>query len=544
MEGQRIGSYRVVRKIGQGGMGAVYEAVHEQLGGKRAIKLLRKELASDRQIEHRFLNEARAANRVNHSGIVKIDEFGHLPDGSAFIIMEYLHGDALSQRLRSRGGRLPILDTIRISRQIASALAATHAIQIVHRDLKPDNVMLVPDSEMPGGERVKILDFGIAKGVSELSGPVSEDYRTDTGMVLGTATYMAPEQCKGAGNVTDRSDVYSLGVMMYRMCCGSLPFRAEGQGEVMAMHIFSTPKPLRDHDASIPRPMADLVARMMNKEPTDRPSMTQVAQELEQMLGSTTTANQPVVAVVGLPPGEVVSVASTLSAALGQSGNMKALEERPQRRPRLWLGALATVGLVALGLGVRFTVVRMSAPTVLPPSNVTWAPSSNPSNAKVVRKADGKVLCTTPCNLRPELGAGRVPVVFRLPGYADAELVLDETRSFGSIVTLRPEPASLMPPMTPPMTPPTAPLRPPPSSALDPGSSPPASDPAPIDTAGKPGPTPRINPPATRPLPGIKRVPTEPAAGRPVKLPTLPIPKRPSGASESVLTDDKIMIIQ
>ena len=118
---------------------------------------------------------------------------------------------------------------------------------------QPDNVMLVPDSEMPGGERVKILDFGIAKGVSELSGPVSEDYRTNTGMVLGTATYMAPEQCKGAGNVTDKSDVYSLGVIMYRMCCGTLPFRAEGQGEVMAMHIFSTPKPLRDHDASIPR---------------------------------------------------------------------------------------------------------------------------------------------------------------------------------------------------------------------------------------------------------------------------------------------------
>ena len=140
MEGQRIGSYRVVRKIGQGGMGAVYEAVHEQLGGKVAIKLLRKELSSDKQIEHRFLNEARAASRVDHSGIVKIHEFGRLPDGSAFIIMEFLRGEALSGRLRSRGGRLPISDTIRISRQIASALAATHAIQIVHRDLKPDAI--------------------------------------------------------------------------------------------------------------------------------------------------------------------------------------------------------------------------------------------------------------------------------------------------------------------------------------------------------------------------------------------------------------------
>jgi serine/threonine protein kinase len=150
MEGQRIGSYKVVRKIGQGGMGAVYEAVHEQLGGKAAIKLLRKELSADKQIKNRFLNEARAANRVDHSGIVKIFEFGELPDGSTYIIMELLRGEALSARLRSRGGRLALADTIRTSRQIASALAAAHAAHIVHRDLKPDKRSQIFPSEFSG----------------------------------------------------------------------------------------------------------------------------------------------------------------------------------------------------------------------------------------------------------------------------------------------------------------------------------------------------------------------------------------------------------
>ena len=135
MEGQRIGNYRVVRKIGQGGMGSVWEAKHEQLHRKAAIKLLRRELSADPQLEVRFFNEAKAASRVDHPSIVKIDEFGHLPDGTAYIIMEFLSGDPLSVRLRNLGGKLQLPDILRISRQIASALAATHSKGIVHRDL-------------------------------------------------------------------------------------------------------------------------------------------------------------------------------------------------------------------------------------------------------------------------------------------------------------------------------------------------------------------------------------------------------------------------
>lgn len=181
MEGQRISSYRVVRKVGQGGMGAVYEAVHEQLGRKAAIKLLRRDFSQDPQVAQRFFNEARAASRVEHSGIVEIFEFGQLPDGTAYIIMEFLKGESLSARLKARGGRLPFSDATRITRQIATALAATHEKSIVHRDLKPDNVMLVPDGEMPGGERVKVLDFGVAKVGTNVGGPRKRSSRRTPG---------------------------------------------------------------------------------------------------------------------------------------------------------------------------------------------------------------------------------------------------------------------------------------------------------------------------------------------------------------------------
>ncbi|MBP6609047.1 MAG: serine/threonine protein kinase, partial [Deltaproteobacteria bacterium] len=368
MEGQRIGNYRVVRKIGQGGMGSVWEAKHEQLHRKAAIKLLRRELSADPQLEVRFFNEAKAASRVDHPSIVKIDEFGHLPDGTAYIIMEFLSGDPLSVRLRNLGGKLQLPDILRISRQIASALAATHSKGIVHRDLKPDNVMLVPDSEVAGGERVKILDFGIAKVISDYSGPGAEEFKTNTGLVLGTATYMAPEQCKGAGEVTEKADVYSLAVVMYRMCCGKVPFRAEGPGEVMAMHIFSQPKPLREVEPRVPEPLAALIHRMMSKEPHERPTMAQVAGELEKMAMSTTgpisvpTVTAPVPAVAAPPtasttdtPEVVVSVASppmTPGPDQGQSQSAPSVtvDQHPRSRTGLWVAMVLLLGGVGVSI--------------------------------------------------------------------------------------------------------------------------------------------------------------------------------------------------
>ncbi|HNN94443.1 MAG TPA: serine/threonine-protein kinase, partial [Pseudomonadota bacterium] len=160
--GQRIGNYRVLRKLGQGGMGAVYEAVQEEIGRRAAIKVLLPDFAKDQQSILRFFNEARAVNIIHHPGLVGVFESGRLDDGAAYIVMEYLSGELLTARLE-KAGQLAHPDAINISRQIASALRAAHEKGIVHRDLKPDNVMLVADPEMPDGERVKIFDFGIAK---------------------------------------------------------------------------------------------------------------------------------------------------------------------------------------------------------------------------------------------------------------------------------------------------------------------------------------------------------------------------------------------
>ena len=448
MEGQRIGNYRVVRKIGQGGMGSVWEAKHEQLHRKAAIKLLRRELSTDPQLEVRFFNEAKAASRVDHPSIVKIDEFGHLPDGTAYIIMELLSGDPLSVRLRNLGGKLQLPDILRISRQIASALAATHAKGIVHRDLKPDNVMLVPDSEVAGGERVKILDFGIAKVISDYSGPGAEEFKTNTGLVLGTATYMAPEQCKGAGEVTEKADVYSLAVVMYRMCCGKVPFRAEGPGEVMAMHIFSQPKPLRDVEPRIPEPLAALVHRMMSKEPHERPTMAQVAGELEKMAMTSTgpisvpTVTAPVAAV---PAPAVVaesaapastsaaSQPSTLGTAIGQSGSAPAVTAAPRSRA----GWMVMTVLLLGGVGVSIPYGLKMWPQLLAAKvkPVYWNVSSSPA-AQVIRKADGQVMGMTPWTHTLPQGTGRQMFVLRAQGYVDQEIWFEEGSSASQNVSL------------------------------------------------------------------------------------------------------------
>jgi len=160
--GAVIGNYQLVHKLGEGGMGAVYLGQHTLLGRRAAIKVLLPALSARPDIVNRFFNEARAVTSISDPGIVQVFDFGYHADGSAFIVMEYLEGEALDRRL-ARLGRLPVVEALRLCRQIASSLAAAHAQGITHRDLKPENIFLVPDGEVASGERSKILDFGIAK---------------------------------------------------------------------------------------------------------------------------------------------------------------------------------------------------------------------------------------------------------------------------------------------------------------------------------------------------------------------------------------------
>jgi serine/threonine-protein kinase len=193
--------------------------------------------------------------------------------------MEYLQGQPLSSRMRWSGGRLG-LATLRFARQIASALAAAHRRGIVHRDLKPDNVMIVGDPEIPAGERVKVLDFGIAK-----LGPAARGHenlaQTARASIMGTPTYMAPEQCRGAELASDRTDVYALGVILYQLLIGRPPFVAQTMAELLGMHQFVAPAPLLSIDPGIPARLAGLVHAMLAKDPQARPAMHHVAAELD-----------------------------------------------------------------------------------------------------------------------------------------------------------------------------------------------------------------------------------------------------------------------
>jgi serine/threonine-protein kinase len=209
--GQTIGNFKVVSRLGVGGMGEVWLAEQQNIGTHVAIKLLNASVSQDTEHVQRFFNEARAVSRIQHAGIVKIFDVG-THAGQAYLIMEYLEGETLSQRL-AKLGRLPFSQIGDIGRQIATVLDATHTAGITHRDLKPDNIFLVPDREL--GERVKVLDFGIAKLTGTLAGHSPRTMGT-----MGTPAYMAPEQWGDTSKVDWRADLYSLGCVAFEMTCG------------------------------------------------------------------------------------------------------------------------------------------------------------------------------------------------------------------------------------------------------------------------------------------------------------------------------------
>jgi hypothetical protein len=281
MIGQQIGSYRVVRKLGEGGMGVVFEGVHEEIERHVAIKILLSGAAANPELAQRFFNEARAVNVIDHPGLVEIFDMGHLHDGAPYIVMELLKGQSLADRIAEAAPRgLLGATALRITRQVASALAAAHARGIVHRDLKPDNVFLVPDPEAAGGERAKVLDFGIAKMAAELA---PSGLRTSATVVMGTPAYMAPEQCVSSATVDGKADVYALGVMLYQMLSGRLPFVSEDAGQLLLSHVRDEPPPLSSVAPDVPPNVVAAVEAMLAKDPAARPAMSDVAAKMSEL---------------------------------------------------------------------------------------------------------------------------------------------------------------------------------------------------------------------------------------------------------------------
>ncbi len=275
-EGQIVRNHRIVRRIGTGGMGEVYEAVHQTLQRRVAIKVLHPDWCKSPDLVKRFFNEALAANLIRHSSMVAIHDHGQFPDGMPFLIMEFLEGESL----RRHFGLLEPLQVARLGWQIATGLSAAHKKKIIHRDLKPDNIMLLRDDTVPGGQRVKILDFGLAKLQAEHQQEGAQPVSTRDGVALGTPEYMAPEQWLGAARVDGKADVYSLGVVLFETLSGTAPFVAQSSDKLRAAHLYESPPSLKERRPDTPTAFVLLIEDMLKKTQAERPSMADVATRL------------------------------------------------------------------------------------------------------------------------------------------------------------------------------------------------------------------------------------------------------------------------
>ncbi|WP_437758603.1 serine/threonine-protein kinase [Sorangium sp. So ce1389] len=263
--GTPVGEYRIEAKIGVGGFGTVYRAMHPVIGKAAAIKVLSRQCSANPQLVSRFIAEARAVNQIRHRNIIDIFSFGALEDGRHYYVMELLEGMTLDAYRRKRG-RLPPAEALPILVKIARALDAAHAAGIAHRDLKPENVFLIFDED--GAIFPKLLDFGIAKLLGESS---TTAHKTRTGHLIGTPLYMSPEQCRGR-NVDHRTDVYSFGILAYELLAGAPPFDGETAFDLLMKHTSEPAPPVSSLTTHLSPALDAPLLRMLEKDPASRPA--------------------------------------------------------------------------------------------------------------------------------------------------------------------------------------------------------------------------------------------------------------------------------
>jgi eukaryotic-like serine/threonine-protein kinase len=360
LEGTEVGEYRITGKLGQGAMGSVFAGIHPLIGKKVAVKVLNLDLCRDAGMVQRFVQEARAVNRIAHPNIIDVFSFGTLPDGRHYYVMEMIDGKSLADLLAER--RLTTAEARRLLGQLCEGLGAAHAEGIIHRDLKPDNIFIAMPKH--GEPFLKILDFGIAKLFSAEEAMTA----TRTGMPVGTPYYMSPEQIRAQKNIDHRTDIYALGVMMFEIFTGQVPFPRPTVFEVFADHV-STPPPRPSSIHPVSNALDDLILRCLAKNPVERPqTANEVRVALERILAAEAADTLPALAefaptapgftAVPAPPGAratgpgqsappgapapgVVSTAAAVEAVVGGP-----------RRSRLGLlvgfGALAVVGVAVV----------------------------------------------------------------------------------------------------------------------------------------------------------------------------------------------------
>ena len=254
MIGQTISHYKILEKLGEGGMGVVYKALDTKLDRDVAIKFLPPQLKSDKNAKARFIHEAKAASALNHSNIAVIHEIDETPEGQMFIVMAYYDGQTLKDRIER--GPLAVDEAVNIVSQIASGLAKAHEKAILHRDIKPANILITEDGE------AKLADFGLAK----LAGQTK---LTRTGTTVGTVAYMSPEQARG-DEVDARSDVFSLGVVLYELLTGEVPFKGDHEAAVLYGIMHNEPEPLEQYRSDLPEGVQRTIDKALTKTPDER----------------------------------------------------------------------------------------------------------------------------------------------------------------------------------------------------------------------------------------------------------------------------------
>ena len=385
------GKYRVEEKIGEGGMATVYRASHLHFNEELAIKVVNNALSENQDFLDRFKREAVITRKLHHPNAVRLDDFDITEDGRPFIAMEYVRGKSLRTVLQEKGN-LPISRAFNIARQAALALGAAHQLGIVHRDIKPDNVLLVPQAD--GSDLVKVLDFGIAKATGEQlqSGPGYKP--TSTGMVLGTPHYLSPEQARGkkSDQIDGRADLYALGVMLYEMVTGELPFKSDTAIEMLLHHIQTAPVPtnILKPEMNIPESVSAMIMKALEKDPGQRfqtgELMAQALSDPEAVVAGAVPLGAP----QHTPAGGTVGAFSTAAMAAA-SGSQPAVATgasrattaatvpvtaAPASETRVLRSAAFTIQMPASGAANPIAVAQsVSAPA-------TGAPAKSPSTKK------------------------------------------------------------------------------------------------------------------------------------------------------------------
>jgi len=369
--GAKIGEYVVDRKLAEGGMGSVYSGHHPVIGKRVAVKVLSAQCAHIPDLVRRFVEEARAVNKIGHPNIIDIFSFGTLADARPFFVMEYLEGANLAERLEK--GDLTAGETRRLLRQICGALEAAHRAGIVHRDLKPENIWVAAPAHEDSF--AKVLDFGIAKLLDNPAGK-----STQTGAAMGTPRYMAPEQCMGRP-VDHRADIYSLGVILYEIFAGIVPFRGESFGELIYQHMSEPPEPPSRHRPMDPE-LERIILACLEKDPAKRPES---AKELGRLLElAVHEGNEPVTqlrtAVLTARPS--AAVGTTMGQSIGE------VVVPPMRAGKRGV-ALAAAGAAAL-------VVVVAGILLTRNSSTTRVPAASPAPAPPVATAPQPPPTATP----------------------------------------------------------------------------------------------------------------------------------------------------